>query len=56
MPFTQRGERIFNHIEELDNLLHGGTQGALRKLVQQRWLTRQKLARPVSVLRRRPPQ
>ena len=30
--------------EELDNLLHVGTQDALRKLVQQRKLTRQKVA------------
>ena len=30
--------------EELDNLLHVGTQDALRKLVQQRKLSRQKLA------------
>ena len=30
--------------EELDNLLHVGTQDVLRKLVQQRKLTRQKLA------------
>ena len=30
--------------EELDNLLHVGTQDALRKLVQERKLTRQKVA------------
>ena len=32
--------------EELDNRLHVGTQDALRKLVQQRKLTRQKLRLP----------
>ena len=40
--------------EELDNLLHVGTQDVLRKLVQQRKLTRRRTCRPVLVLRRRP--
>ena len=47
---SYRGSRSAHHVrksefsEELDNLLHVGTQDALRKLVQQRKLTRQKLA------------